>query len=168
MYNIPEFNLINKEDVMSQGSKGSSKFMIVIWVIAMLFIGFKALNAPSNESAHEDTMIDSATLERIKPIGEVRIDNSASVASSSTIEQSERSGEEIYNTKCQSCHSSGVMDAPKYASLEDWAPRIELGVDKLTLSAIAGKGGMPARGACMDCSDNEIKLAVQYLIDSTK
>jgi len=81
---------------MSQGSKGSSKFMIVIWVIAMLFIGLKALNAPSNESAHEDTMIDSATLERIKPIGEVRIDNSASVASSSTIEQSERSGEEIY------------------------------------------------------------------------
>ncbi len=49
MYNIPEFNLINKEDVMSQGSKGSSKFMIVIWVIAMLFIGLKALNAPSNE-----------------------------------------------------------------------------------------------------------------------
>ena len=153
---------------MSQGSKGSSKFMIVIWVIAMLFIGLKALNAPSNESAHEDTMIDSATLERIKPIGEVRIDNSALVASSSTIEQSERSGEEIYKTKCQSCHSTGAMDAPKYASLEDWAPRIELGVDKLTLSAIAGKGGMPARGACMDCSDNEIKLTVQYMIDSTK
>ena len=168
MYNIPEFNLINKEDVMSQGSKGSSKFMIVIWVIAMLFIGLKALNTPSNESAHEDTMIDSAALERIKPIGEVRIDNSVSVASSSNIEQSERSGKEIYNTKCQSCHNSGVMNAPKYASLEDWAPRIELGVDKLTLSAITGKGGMPARGACMDCSDNEIKLTVQYMIDSTK
>jgi cytochrome c5 len=113
-------------------------------------------------------MIDSATLERIKPIGEVRIDNSASVASSSTTEQSERSTEEIYNTKCQSCHSSGVMGAPKYASLEDWTPRIELGIDKLTLSAIAGKGGMPERGACMDCSDNEIKLTVQYMIDSTK
>jgi len=60
------------------------------------------------------------------------------------------------------------MNAPKYASLEDWAPRIELGVEKLTLSAITGKGGMPARGACMDCSDNEIKLTVQYIIDSTK
>ncbi len=96
MYNIPEFNLINKEDVMSQGSKGSSKFMIVIWVVAMLFIGLKALNAPSNESAHEDTMVDSAALERIKPIGEVRIDNSVSVASSGSLEQSERSGKEIY------------------------------------------------------------------------
>ena len=66
MYNIPEFNLINKEDVMSQGSKGSAKFMIVIWVIAMLFIGLKALNAPSNVSAQEYTMIDSALLARIK------------------------------------------------------------------------------------------------------
>ena len=60
------------------------------------------------------------------------------------------------------------MGAPKYASLEDWTPRIELGIDKLTLSAIAGKGGMPERGACMDCSDNEVKLTVQYMIDSIK
>jgi cytochrome c5 len=58
--------------------------------------------------------------------------------------------------------------APKYASLEDWAPRIERGIDNLVMVAIAGKGGMPARGACMDCSDNEIKLSVQYMIDSAK
>jgi cytochrome c5 len=58
--------------------------------------------------------------------------------------------------------------APKYASLEDWAPRIERGIDDLVISAISGKGGMPARGACMDCSDNEIKLSVQYMIDSVK
>jgi cytochrome c5 len=58
------------------------------------------------------------------------------------------------------------MGAPKYASLEGWASRVDLGLEKLTLSAIAGKGGMPARGTCMDCSDNEIKLTVQYLLDS--
>jgi cytochrome c5 len=60
------------------------------------------------------------------------------------------------------------MGAPKYASLEGWASRIDLGLEKLTSSAIAGKGGMPARGTCMDCSDNEIKLTVQYLLDSLK
>jgi cytochrome c5 len=58
------------------------------------------------------------------------------------------------------------MEAPKYASLEDWSTRIDLGLEKLTLSAIAGKGGMPPRGACMDCTDNEIKLTVQYILDS--
>ena len=64
------------------------------------------------------------------------------------------------------CHNSGVLGSPKYASIEDWAPRIGLGVDKLTASAIAGKGGMPAKGTCMDCSDNDIKITVQYMLDS--
>jgi len=153
---------------MSQGSKGSTKLMIIVWVLAMFFIGYKALNSSSAESSNNNTMIDSALLERIKPIGEVRIDSSIVVASSESSGKAERSGEEIYNANCQGCHSSGVMGAPKYASLEDWAPRIDLGLDKLTLSAIAGKGGMPARGTCMDCSDNEIKLTVQYMLDSLK
>jgi len=25
---------------------------------------------------------------------------------------------------------------------------------------------MPARGTCMDCTDNEIKVTVQYILDS--
>ena len=153
---------------MSQGSKGSSKLMIIIWVLAMFFIGYKALNSSSAESSNSETIIDSALLERIKPIGEVRIDSSMAATSSESSEKAERSGEEIYKANCQGCHSSGVMGAPKYASLEDWAARIDLGLEKLTLSAIVGKGGMPARGTCMDCSDNEIKLTVQYLLDSLK
>ena len=168
MYNMPEFNLISKEDAMSQGSKGSTKLMIAIWAIIMLFIGFKAFNATSDDSASNDSLVDSTTIELIKQIGEVRIDGNIAVASSESSEQVERSGEEVYNTKCQVCHSSGMNGAPKYASLEDWAPRIERGIDDLVMSAIAGKGGMPARGACMDCSDNEIKLSVEYMIDSVK
>ncbi len=153
---------------MSKGSKGSTKLMIIAWAVAMFFIGFKALNSSSTELSSSETMVDSALLERIKPVGEVRINSSNVIASSENSEKAEQSGEEIYNGKCQSCHSSGVMGAPKFASLEDWAPRIDLGLEKLTLSAIAGKGGMPARGTCMDCSDNEIKLTVQYMLDSLK
>ena len=33
---------------MSQGSKGSTKLMIIVWVLAMLFIGYKALNSSSD------------------------------------------------------------------------------------------------------------------------
>ena len=153
---------------MSQASKGSTKLMIIVWAVAMFFIGYKALSSSNEESSSSDALIDSALLERIKPVGEVRIDSSIVVASSENSEKAARSGEEIYNTNCQGCHSSGVMGSPKYASLEDWAPRIDLGLEKLTLSAIAGKGGMPARGTCMDCSDNEIKLTVQYMLDSLK
>ena len=78
---------------MSKGSKGSSKLMIIVWVLAMFFIGYKALNSSSTESSSDDTMIDSALLERIKPIGEVRIDSSIVVASSESSGNAERSGE---------------------------------------------------------------------------
>ncbi len=151
---------------MSQGTSGSTKLMLIVWALAMIFIGFKALNAPSGDSSHTETLVDNTILERIKPVGEVRIDTDTQVASADIVETAERSGEEIYNSKCAGCHTSGVMGAPKYASLADWSSRIDLGLDKLTASAIAGKGGMPARGTCMDCSDNEIKVTVQYMLDS--
>jgi cytochrome c5 len=151
---------------MSQGTSGSTKLMLIVWALAMIFIGFKALNAPSGDSSHTETLVDNTVLERIKPVGEVRIDTVTQVASVEIVETAERSGEEIYNSKCAGCHTSGVMGAPKYASLADWSSRIDLGLDKLTASAIAGKGGMPARGTCMDCSDNEIKVTVQYMLDS--
>jgi len=167
MYNMAEFNLVNKEDTMSQGSKGSTKLMIAIWAIVMLFIGFKTFNTSSHDLDNENTHIDSATLERIKAIGEVSIDSSSAVTSTGTSNQTERSGEQVYS-KCQSCHDSGIMDAPKFGSLEDWAPRIERGIDNLLMIAIAGKGGMPPKGTCMDCSDNELKSAIQYMIDNAK
>jgi cytochrome c5 len=151
---------------MSQGTSGSTKLMLIVWAIAMIFIGFKALNSTSGDSSNSETMVENSVLERIKPVGEVRIDTSTQVASVEIVETAERSGEEIYNSKCAGCHTSGVMGSPKFASLEDWAPRIDLGLEKLTLSAIAGKGGMPAKGTCMDCTDNDIKITVQYMLDS--
>ena len=151
---------------MSQGTSGSTKLMLIVWAIAMIFIGFKALNSTSGDSSTSETMVENSVLERIKPVGEVRIDTSIKVASVEIVETAERSGEEIYNSKCAGCHTSGVMGSPKFASLEDWAPRVGLGLEKLTLSAIAGKGGMPAKGTCMDCTDNDIKITVQYMLDS--
>ena len=151
---------------MSQGTSGSTKLMLIVWAIAMIFIGFKALNSMNGDSSHSETMVENSVLERIKPVGEVRIDTSTQVASAEIVETAVRSGEEIYNSKCAGCHTSGVMGSPKFASLEDWAPRVGLGLEKLTLSAIAGKGGMPAKGTCMDCSDNDIKITVQYMLDS--
>jgi len=151
---------------MSQGTTGSTKLMLIVWALAMIFIGYKSLTSMGSDSSHSNTIVDNSVLERIKPVGEVRVDTSTMVASAESKETAERSGEEIYNSKCAGCHNSGVMGAPKYAALADWSSRIDLGLDKLTASAIAGKGGMPARGTCMDCTDNEIKVTVQYMLDS--
>ena len=86
---------------MSQASKGSTKLMIIVWAVTMFFIGYKALSSSNEESSSSDALIDSALLERIKPIGEVRIDSSIVVASSENSEKVARSGEEIYNDNCQ-------------------------------------------------------------------
>ena len=151
---------------MSQGTTTSTKLMLIVWALAMIFIGYMSLTSSSSDSSHSNTMVDNSVIERIKPVGEVRVDTSTMVASAESTETAERSGEEIYNSKCAGCHNSGVMGAPKYAALADWSSRIDLGLDNLTASAIAGKGGMPARGTCMDCSDNEIKVTVKYMLDS--
>ena len=151
---------------MSHGTTGSTKLMLSVWALAMIFIGYMSLTSSTSDSSHSNTMVDNSVLERIKPVGEVRVDTSTMVASAESTETAERTGEEIYNSKCAGCHNSGIMGAPKYAALADWSSRIDLGLDKLTASAIAGKGGMPARGTCMDCSDNEIKVTVKYMLDS--
>ena len=80
---------------MSQGTTGSTKLMLIVWALAMIFIGYKSLTSHSNDSSSNDMMVDNAVLERIKPVGEVRIDSSNMVASAETTETAKRSGEEI-------------------------------------------------------------------------
>jgi len=78
---------------------------------------------------------------------------------------SSRSGKEIY-AKCQGCHDVGVAGAPKYGDRTAWAPRIKRGVDDLLKVAKAGKGAMPPKGTCFDCSDSELKAVIQYMMES--
>lgn len=77
-------------------------------------------------------------------------------------------GEALYKQACTVCHAAGVAGAPKTGDKAAWAPRIALGVDALTASAIKGKGAMPPKGGAMAASDAEIRAAVQYLVDRAK
>ena len=58
--------------------------------------------------------------------------------------------------------------APKFGAPEHWTARIEKGMDTLYTNAISGFQGMPAKGLCMDCSDDELKAAVDYMVDGSK
>lgn len=145
---------------MSQGAKGTSKLMIIAWLAVMVFISVMFFSSSSDDSVEVAT--DSAALERIQPVGEVSVESA--VASTS---DTERSNEELY-ARCQGCHGTGAMGAPKFGSLADWAPRIERGIDDVLQVAIAGTGAMPPKGGCSDCSDNELKSVIQYMMDSTK
>ena len=80
----------------------------------------------------------------------------------------ERDGATVYNTKCGVCHASGAAGAPKMGDAAAWAPRAAQGIDALLASAIKGKGAMPPKGLCMDCSDSELKASIQYMLDNSK
>ncbi|NMV43156.1 cytochrome c5 family protein, partial [Vibrio parahaemolyticus] len=55
--------------------------------------------------------------------------------------------------------------APKTGNADDWAPRIAQGKDTLVKHALEGFNAMPAKGTCMDCSDDEIIAAIDHMIE---
>ncbi|PIE23182.1 MAG: cytochrome c5 family protein [Neptuniibacter caesariensis] len=74
----------------------------------------------------------------------------------------------IYNTKCVACHATGAAGAPKLGDVAAWTPRAALGMDVLLATVKAGKGAMPPKGLCNDCSDDDFKGAIQFMLDNSK
>lgn len=82
--------------------------------------------------------------------------------------QAERDGKTVYDTKCFACHAAGVAGAPKFGDKAAWAPRIATGIPALLGSVQKGKTAMPPKGTCMDCTDGELKAAVEYMVSKAK
>lgn len=76
-------------------------------------------------------------------------------------------GKKIYDSACTACHGTGVAGAPKLGDKAAWEPRIAAGMDSLMNTTIKGKGAMPPRGAS-SASDDELKLAVEYMVAVSK
>jgi len=79
-----------------------------------------------------------------------------------------RSGEEVYNTVCMACHTTGAAGAPVIGDNAAWAPRIEKGMETLIDHALHGFNAMPAKGGCASCPDEEIKSAVEHMVSQSK
>lgn len=79
-----------------------------------------------------------------------------------------RSGEAIYNQFCGTCHNAGIGGAPLIASAEAWEPRLAKGMDTLWQNTLNGINAMPARGTCMNCSDEELRSALDYMVDQVE
>nr|WP_113907222.1 cytochrome c5 family protein [Aliidiomarina celeris] len=109
-------------------------------------------------------MSREAIAERIKPVAKVRVAGAEENTASAGQQAGERSGEQVFNASCAACHNSGVLGAPKRNVAEDWEPRIAQGMDVLLDHSINGFNAMPPRGTCMNCSDDEILAAIEYMI----
>ena len=82
------------------------------------------------------------------------------------------SGKAVYDKACQACHNMGVAGAPKVGDVSAWAARIATGVESMNSNAINGyqgaSGVMPAKGGNMSLSDDEVKNAVAYMVESSR
>lgn len=107
---------------------------------------------------------------RISPIGKVRVERDKSAVPVDSLPKveavAEKSpGEKIYEAYCAVCHRAGVAGAPKFRVEADWQSKLdEKGLDGLTISAIKGIRAMPPKGTCTECSEKDIKQAIEYML----
>ena len=78
-------------------------------------------------------------------------------------------GREIWLNNCESCHGYGIADAPVPMYPDEWEFRLAKGKRVLYEHAINGYIGpdysmMPARGGNEKLNDDEVMLAVDYMI----
>lgn len=124
---------------------------LIIWPLSMLGKG-----DTSSGSADEAEV-------RVQPVARVEMQKAAPVSDGKP-----RDGATVYKAICSACHLAGLAGAPKTGDKAAWAPRIATGMDALLKSATNGKNAMPARGGAADLTDDELKAAVEYLIEKSK
>jgi len=108
---------------------------------------------------------------RIQPFSEVWVQGEACGGGEAMAASAAgRSGEDVYNGACMACHAAGIAGAPAVGDQVAWADRIGKGMDALYDSGINGVAGtgMIARGGCADCSDDEIRAAVDFMVDGSR
>mgnify|MGYP006159198659 CR=1 FL=1 len=116
--------------------------------------------------------IESEIAGRISKVGEVCVEGGDCAAATTTAVASSNDGggaEANYAKACATCHAIGIAGAPKLGDSAAWQPRIAKGLDSLYQSVINGLApGMPAKGMCFTCSDDDLKALVDYMVDSSQ
>jgi cytochrome c5 len=79
----------------------------------------------------------------------------------------ERSGKQVVDSLCISCHSTGAGGAPKIGDAKAWADRASKGLTGLSRSAMAGIRQMPAHGGNPNLTDTEIERAITYMVNQS-
>lgn len=76
-------------------------------------------------------------------------------------------GEKIFKEFCSTCHANKpIIDlhAPHIGDRQAWKLREKKGMHKMLKITISGLGAMPARGGCFECSDDQLRDAIKYIL----
>lgn len=167
---------------MSRDQKFFDMYSLVIGVLAavglaLFVLSMKMADLTQGAYTRDAAEYQDAVMQRIKPVGEVYLpgDEYASAAAAvAAVPEPDpvataMSGPQVYNAACLVCHGAGIGGAPILGDAAAWSGRIEQGMETLETHAIAGftgsSGLMPPKGGRMDLSDDEVRAAVQYMVD---
>ncbi|WP_338481151.1 c-type cytochrome [Pseudomonas trivialis] len=122
-----------------------------------------ALLAFSAQAATDDDIA-----KRLEPVGQVCVQGQVCTGTDVGVAAggaSARSPDEVIAQHCTACHSAGLLSAPKIGDAADWGKRAQEqgGLDGLLAKAITGINAMPPKGTCGDCSDDELKGAIEKM-----
>lgn len=138
----------------------SNRFSVAL-ISAIVGLSAVVLSATAQESASVSSRIASP--------GQVCMSGEPCAAAPVAAAPKEpRSGQAVYESKCVTCHAAGVAGAPKFGDAAAWSPRASQGIDTLFDHAWNGYNAMPAKGLCMDCSEDEIRGAIQHMVDNSQ
>lgn len=139
----------------------------LVFITSFTIAGFAGIATAKHMSDHNVN-------ERLKPVHSVYVegDDVPQVANAAPAvaggASATRTPDQIYNTYCMACHTTGAAGAPKIGDAAEWANRTAKGIDTVHANAINGINAMPAKGTCADCSDEEIIATVDYMIEQSQ
>ncbi|MEE8057668.1 MAG: c-type cytochrome [Pseudomonadales bacterium] len=134
---------------------------------AMKLSGLLLLGVALSANAISDKQ-HAAIEERIQPVGQVCLEGDNNCGVAVAVADGTKSAEDIYNSNCMACHSTGAAGAPKLGDTAAWSGRLDKGIEQVYANAISGFNGMPAKGLCMTCSDDDIKAVVDYIAENSQ
>lgn len=151
------------------GLVGGLATLTVVLVVLATFMAM-GINEKMDDSKQMER--DEAIAERIAPVGSITIGDAAAVmVSEVNAAESGVDGKTTYDSACIACHGAGVAGAPKFGDFPVWKDRIDQGTDVLYEHAIkgfqGGAGYMPAKGGSAALSDDDVKAAVDYMVQGS-
>lgn len=132
----------------------------LILLVTVIFLVTRLANVVSNNSVKGELNNSAHVEANIKPVGNVA---TGAVAAGPVV----RSGKDIVDSVCLSCHGSGVLGAPKIGEKGQWSPRASKGLDGLVKSAINGLNAMPPKGGDPTLSEENISAAISYMLEKS-
>ena len=154
---------------MSQESSNFGFSVMIFVAIISLILLLNSVVGGALKGKQAD-MSEAAVAERIKPVAQLNTGAAivAAAPAPAAAPATTRSGADIYNSTCVACHGTGAAGAPKLGDKAAWGPRIANGMDALMNTVLNGKGAMPPRGTCGNCSDGDLKATVEYMVSQSK